>query len=296
MKAKRLLASALALSMAFGAMSALAVTANAAGTTATITAIKADGTKVEASYTNDGILDAINAAGNGGTVEIGEGVVAISPNADYSTSASVTIKGQGIGKTTIKPADPEAYDAKKYEARHMLEILASDFKLENLTLDSSEVPGAKFLFNYPISTINFVPLRLSGSTDSNNPSNIVLNNIEILRDTGEKCKGCIQIGTNSNPYRYANVTATDLYVDSNAGESSYADIDICDGSSLTLNGGGFSGIVLGTFSVSKQLKGYYSKAATIDGEQASAYISIPYLLHCYDVAIENNDANSLKEI
>lgn len=59
MKAKRLLASALALSMAFGAMSALAVTANAAETTATITAIKADGTQTPCTDLGSAILQQI---------------------------------------------------------------------------------------------------------------------------------------------------------------------------------------------------------------------------------------------
>ncbi|HIT84837.1 MAG TPA: hypothetical protein IAA60_02900 [Candidatus Ornithomonoglobus intestinigallinarum] len=290
MKAKRLLASALALSMAFGAMSALAVTANAAGTTATITAIKADGTQTPCTD----LGSAISTAGNGGTVEIGEGVVAISPNAGYSTSASVTIKGQGIGKTTIKPANVNDYisplqnseksSSEYYNAKHLLEITASSFKLEDLTLDGTGVTGQReeesFLGITVKKAIDFVPLRLTGPTSG---AEITLNKVAIKRTTGDT-KGCIQIGTSSGS-NSANVTASGLYITCNNGESNYADIEVCKNSSLTITEqGGFNGVIAsrsaGSVTIPKA-DGYYSASIGLLNTY-TFYTTIPYLLNCYE--------------
>lgn len=296
MKAKRLLASALALSMAFGAMSALAVTANAAETTATITAYNSNGDQV-GTYTNGELSTAISTAGNGGTVEIGEGVVALSQNVQAQLT-DITIKGAGSDKTTIKAEsgsiqnfiDSLKEDSADWEYYSLLEIglnSANYIKatLEGLTIDGAGISGytgrnwGLLDFRKPI---NFVPLRLNGSNKaSNTPADITLNDIEIKRSSGELEKGCIQIG--DNDIYHANVTATDLYVDSNMGESNYADIDICNGSSLTVNDGGFNGIIASSDnndSITIPEKSGYYKATVLN--TYTFYTTIPYLLNCYE--------------
>ena len=309
MKAKRLLASALALSMAFGAMSALAVTANAAETTATITAYNSNGDQV-GTYTT--LYDAANAAGENARITISEGTVALNCTDMPRISGNVTIEGAGSDKTKIIPANTQDFidaltsnDNKlEWKGYALLEFFQPDgedhafnLTLKGLTLDGTGIYGTieEGTIIKREKPINFVPLRLSGNRNNpNNPATFTLEDIVIKRNAGKDNKGCIQIGTSNGSYG-ATVTATDLYLDSNAGESNYADIDICENCSLEITSGGFNGIVLGTFTA-PDVPGYYSATISVSdpdsfwgtGKQTlTLYTTIPYLLNAYENNAEN---------
>lgn len=312
MKLKRILSAVISACMILTAASAVTVMAD---TTATITAYNADGAQM-GTYTT--LYDAANAAGTNGRIVISEGIIELSQTDQARISGNVTIEGAGSDKTKIIPANPQDFiDALKsgdsnqeWKGYALLEFFQPDpynndnafnLTLRGLTLDGTGIYGT-IKEGSIIKTekpIDFVPLRLSGNrANSNNPAKFILEDIVIKRDTGKNNKGCIQIGTSNGDYG-ATVTATNLYLDSNAGESNYADIDICDNCSMSVSNGGFNGIILGNFTTPQNVPGYYSATISVSdpdsilglGKQTlTLYTTIPYLLNAY-----TNNAENLKD-
>ena len=222
-----------------------------------------------------------------GTFELEAGIYI-----QLTNTNTITLEGAGSSKTIIKAKDPKTFidnigSALTY--RRLLEVYKNgeglNVTLQGLTIDGTGIEGT--IGSILKSPIDFVPLRLTG-TGSN--ANITLNDIQIKRNTGSKNKGCIQIGAN-NPHAEATVTATNLYVNSNVGDSNYADIDICDGSSLTVNaGGGFNGIILGNCTMpSNDAPGYYTAQMEIGDpdtwgitkQDVTFCTTIPFFIDCY---------------
>lgn len=222
---KRIVSLLLALCLCVGLVSMMAFATDNA---ATITAFDASGVQMGTTYTT--ITAAANAAGANGTVCISEGVLAVNSRQDISV-AGVTLEGAGKDATKIVPS-ATFKDGTVSARKTLLAVSANNVTLENLSLDGTSYGETIDMSNKD--QYDFSVLRLNSGSD------IVLNSIYV---TGSP-KTLIQIGTSTTS---ATVTANELYCDGMAKSitdgSTYADIDVTNASTLTVNSGAINAFI-----------------------------------------------------
>lgn len=299
------IAKALALAMTLSLFTVMpAAQAADTETNATISAYDSTNSLIKENCTS--ISEAISLAGKGGTVKIGEGTIALNsgiyiqqsaPPFSTDESDGVTIEGAGIDMTYIKPQNANDFveHAGEDEYEYLFQVYGNYITIKNMTIDASSIPDSESGgCSIGKKTLDFVPLRLTGGEygEDKPAGNVTIENLKILRNNGEGSKGCIQIGTNidtNNSQSKCNVTAINVFMDGNTVGSQYATVEVCAGSTLTINGGAFNGTINLPQNDPNALiingEGYYK----IESNYAYFCTTIPYIVDCYDTVSGNED-------
>lgn len=200
------------------------------GQAATITAYQSGSETPVGTYTT--IDAAVNAAGENGRVVISEGTLAVNGRQTIS-KAGVTVEGAGRDKTFLVTSD-SFKNASPTNLKALLTIAADDVTVKGMTIDGSAYG------NTITAATDFVVIRINDGDD------IVLDDIYV---TGSP-KTLIQLGTGSILSGNAvsvSVTASEFYCEGMPKTLddgvAYADIDIVNSSSLTVNSGLVNGFV-----------------------------------------------------